>query len=165
MEKRAPVPRHIGLRPIGEHLLFFAPAVLAGPHRLLDWVHPGWGRLLCQIFVSQFCFHFRVELKEQQHPSNNICCLSKMIDLCLLKLSFDENSTRTNCTTFISPVVNRPVPWTWQKFLIRRIRVAENRALRGVAVLVLPLPPEQGDDDDVDSDDDHDDDRLPDHTH
>ena len=87
-EKRAPVPRHIGLRPIGEHLLLLASSVLAGPHRLLDWVHPGWGRLLCQTFVSQFYFRFGLELKEQQHPSNNICCLSKMIYLCLLKLFY-----------------------------------------------------------------------------
>ena len=58
----------------------------------------------------------------------------------------------------ISPVVDRPIPGTWQQFLVRRIGVAENRALRGVAVLVLPLPPEQGDDDDVDSDDDDGDD-------
>ena len=51
-------------------------------------------------------------------------------------------------------MVDRPVPRAWQQFLVRRVGVAENGALRGVAVLVLPLPPEQGDDDDVDSDDD-----------
>ena len=55
-------------------------------------------------------------------------------------------------------MVDRPVPGTWQQFLVRRVGVAENRALRGVAVLVLPLPPEQGDDDDADSDDDDGDD-------
>ena len=57
-------------------------------------------------------------------------------------------------TDKISPVVDRPVPRTWQQFLVRRIGVAENRALRRVAVLVLPLPPEQGDDGDDDGDDD-----------
>ena len=55
-------------------------------------------------------------------------------------------------------MVDRPIPWTRQQFLVCRIGVAENRALRRVAVLVLPLPPEQGDDDDVDSDEDDGDD-------
>ena len=80
-EKRVPVPRHVGLRPIGEHLLLLPPTVLAGPHGLLDWVHPGWGRLSCQIFVSQFYFHFGLDLP-------NSSTRPKLIYLCLLKFFF-----------------------------------------------------------------------------
>ena len=81
-----------------------------------------------------------------------------MIYLCLLKyvvrlMRIAQEQIVPLLFHQISPVVDRPVPWTWQQFLVRRVGVAENRALRGVAVLVLPLPPEQGDDDGVHSDD------------
>ena len=49
---------------------------------------PWLGEVALSDLVSQFYFHFGLELKEQQHLSNNICCLSKMIYLCLLKLFF-----------------------------------------------------------------------------
>ena len=99
-ENSVPVPRHIGLRPIGEHLLLLPPTVLAGPHRLLDWVHPGWGRLSCQIFVSQFCVFFWTGIKKTEVPVQQYVCQKYFICVCS-SCSFDENCTRTNCTIFI----------------------------------------------------------------
>ena len=51
-----PVPRHIRLGSIGEHLLFLSPTILTSPYWLLDWVHPGSEHKSdgCLLFSSYF---------------------------------------------------------------------------------------------------------------
>ena len=47
----SPVPWHIGLRPIGEHLLFFPASILTRSHWFLDWIHPGGGEERVEVSV------------------------------------------------------------------------------------------------------------------